>query len=630
MTEAPPESSFRELWSTLALDDTIEASPPETLTPAPGEIPQVRDFLASLPVLLGDGGPVDLPTDLEPMGELGAGGMGVVRLARQRSLRREVAVKSLQPGGSEHAADGLVTEARITGSLEHPGIVPVYALGRDLRGSPVLVMKRVSGVSWRELLHNPSHLEWARHPGDRLLFHVQVLMKLCDALDFAHSRGVVHRDLKPANVMLGRYGEVYLLDWGIAWREGDEVAVKPLGARVQVVGTPSYMAPEMLDHRIRPTPATDVYLLGANLHEVLTRSPRHQGGSLQSVLFRAFASEPVEYGPDIPDELGALANAATRRNPSDRPSSAGEFKRALEAWIEHRGSSQLSDAARVRLIELRACAPATAPLARVHALYGECAFGFSEALRVFEGNLDAARGIDEVEAWMTQYELARGDPDAAAVHLERSRTRDFALVAEVEALRAKKAAERDEVERLKKLERALDPKLGAQSRLRVFVWSASVSIPGLLVSSWLARAGWVRMSYGLLYAFLGVGFVVAAANLRRYRALDVSVHGVRLRLAITVTMATHLLAVTLAFLLRLPPWAVVPFVFSNITLNMASLAVQGDRLLAWVAAWAAVAALTVAVVLRFAPAHAFQALLAVAITGGVASVVRALAAERRT
>jgi serine/threonine-protein kinase len=627
MTEAPPESTFRELWSTLALDDTIEANPTATLTPAPGEV--AREFLSSLPVLLGDGGPVDLPADLEPMGELGAGGMGVVRLARQRSLRREVAVKSLHPGGSEHAADGLVTEARITGGLEHPGIIPVYALGRDLRGSPVLVMKRVSGVSWRELLHNPSHLEWARHPGDRLLFHVRVLMKLCEALDFAHSRGVVHRDLKPANVMLGRYGEVYLLDWGIAWREGDAADAKPLGARVHVVGTPAYMAPEMLDHRLRPTPATDVYLLGANLHEVLTRRPRHEGAGLQGVLFRAFASEPVEYGPSVPAELAALANAATRRDPAARPASAGEFKRALEAWVEHRGSSQLSDAARVRLIELKACDPATAPLARVHALYGECAFGFSEALRVFEGNADATRGLDEVEAWMVRYELSRGDPDAAAVHLERSRTRDFELAAEVEALRAKKAAERDEVERLKQLERALDPKLGAHSRLRVFVGSALVAIPALLVSSWLAREGWVRMSYGLLYAFLGGGFVVAAANLRRYRALDVSVHGVRLRLAITVTMATHLLAVTLAFLLRLPPWAVVPFVFSNIALNMASLAVQGDRLLAWVAAWAALGALTVAAALRVAPTHAFQALLAVAITGGVASIVRSLLAERR-
>src|SRR5262249_2783401 len=159
------------------------------------------------------------------------------------------------------ALGGLLTEAVITGSLEHPSIVPVHALGCDDAGRPVLVMKRIEGVCWRGMARDEHPPGWAAIDaagGGRRTAHVANLMAVCNAMHFAHRRGVVHRDLKPGNVMIGSYGEVYVVDWGIAARI--EAGPSP----VALVGTPAYMAPEMVwgeAHRVDAR--TDVYLLGA-------------------------------------------------------------------------------------------------------------------------------------------------------------------------------------------------------------------------------------------------------------------------------------------------------------------------------------------------------------------------------
>jgi serine/threonine-protein kinase len=170
--------------------------------------------------------------------------MGVVELAEQRSLGRLVAIKQPHPGPMDaDAVAALVSEGITTGRLEHPNIVPVHALGRGSDGRAVLVMKRIEGVPLADLVHRADHPRWARETRDRLTLFVETAIEVLHALAFAHARGVVHRDVKPENVMLGDYGEVYLLDWGIA---------APLGQPADgIAGTPSYMAPEML------TPLTD-------------------------------------------------------------------------------------------------------------------------------------------------------------------------------------------------------------------------------------------------------------------------------------------------------------------------------------------------------------------------------------
>src|SRR5262249_17151056 len=153
-------------------------------------------------------------------------------------------VKTLKEEESTRsAAESLLAEARLLGSLEHPNIVPMHCLAYDEKGLPLLVMKRVEGVSLAALLKDAAHPAWSRimsAGGDRLATLLSILGNVCAALHFAHSRGIIHRDVKPDNIMVGAYGEVYLMDWGIATR----LAVDASPERQRgVVGTPGFMAP---------------------------------------------------------------------------------------------------------------------------------------------------------------------------------------------------------------------------------------------------------------------------------------------------------------------------------------------------------------------------------------------------
>jgi serine/threonine protein kinase len=155
--------------------------------------------------------------EIEILRTLGEGGMGQVFLARQHSLDRQVAVKAIKPSQvGEYAQLAMLHEARIAGALEHPNVVPIHSLSQDADGLPLLVMKRIDGTSWKDLLKNPRHPYWLKEPQERLQQNIEILMQVCNALHFAHTKGVLHRDIKPENVMLGNFGEIYLLDWGIA------------------------------------------------------------------------------------------------------------------------------------------------------------------------------------------------------------------------------------------------------------------------------------------------------------------------------------------------------------------------------------------------------------------------------
>src|SRR5690606_26732115 len=155
-----------------------------------------------------------------------------------------------------------------------------------------LVMKRIEGVPWSTLARDPSHPVWDEVRGDRLVHHLRVLLSVCRAVELAHDRGFLHRDVKLANVMLGRFGEVYLLDFGLAISL-EEARAHPIEA---IQGTPQYMAPEMLDPARSLDERSDVFLLGATLHHLLTGRPRHDGESYGAVLFAAAASAPCQHG----------------------------------------------------------------------------------------------------------------------------------------------------------------------------------------------------------------------------------------------------------------------------------------------------------------------------------------------
>jgi eukaryotic-like serine/threonine-protein kinase len=260
-----------------------------------------------------------------------------VWLAEQSSLGRHVAVKKVSDSVGAHA---LLLEARIAGMLEHPNIPPIHELDLDELGQPVLVMKRIEGASWRELLHDPGHPVRAQNPlfltgdGDA---HLEILTQVASALQYAHSRGVIHRDVKPANVMVGAFGEVALIDWGVA-HHPDHALDSP-GA---IVGTPGYMAPEMARGE-PPDARTDVYLLGATLHHVLTGRPRHDEANAAEAIAAALLSEPFEYGSEVPSPLAALCNRATHRDPSRRPQSALEFVQALHQYRRLRTATEIAD-----------------------------------------------------------------------------------------------------------------------------------------------------------------------------------------------------------------------------------------------------------------------------------------------
>lgn len=417
------------------------------------------------------------------MGEtLGQGGMGVVRRAEQRSVGRPVAVKTLRP---EHDDPQLVVyllrEAWLTGRLEHPNIVPVHDVGLDAEGRPIIVMKRIAGQEWAELLADPTH---------DLRRHLSILEQVANAVELAGSRGIVHRDLKPSNVMVGAFGEVYVLDWGIAVSlHEDPDGRLPLARDVRgVSGTPGYMAPEMVqDTGEGLDPRTDVYLLGAILHELITKTPRHTGDNLQAVLLSSAASEPVDYPDYVPRELCAIANRATAREPEDRFADAGAFRDAIRAFLEHDGSRALCDAAQDRLREWASLQ--SADTLRVQALFSEARLGFEQALKAWPENREAQSGLQICLERKFDYDLERDDFASASTVAAALAARTEDQEARLAELEARIASRRVELDELRALQAGRDLDVGRRTRAFLMLLTA-VSF-GLIpvLEPFVARAG---------------------------------------------------------------------------------------------------------------------------------------------
>ncbi len=329
--------------------------------PLPGRRPVATvESLADLRNLAGSHGTW---TRYEPAREIGHGGMGTVLEARDRPLRRLVAMKVIgrptSAGTPAQSVDAdrlarFLHEARLTGGLEHPGIVPVHDVGLDNGGHPYFTMKLVQGRDLGVVLR-----EYRTNGGGWSLTRlIGILQRVCETMAFAHSRGVVHRDLKPANVMVGDYGEVYVMDWGIA-RElrspGSDRGVAPDAAKTtggaadplrgltltgDVLGTPAYMAPEQARGE-SVGPAADVYSLGAMLYELLSgRAPYLDLPEARTPLavHRLVASQgpsPIheEAGPP---ELLAICRRAMERAPGDRYPDVEALAADLQAWLEGR------------------------------------------------------------------------------------------------------------------------------------------------------------------------------------------------------------------------------------------------------------------------------------------------------
>jgi eukaryotic-like serine/threonine-protein kinase len=287
------------------------------------------------------------------------GGLGEVFVALDRDLGREVAIKQIRPPFADDDASRarFVREAEVTGGLEHPGIVPVYALGTDALGRPYYAMRFIRGESLEQAIsqfHAEGRSEQA--PGERSLELRKLLRRLldvCNAIEYAHSRGVLHRDLKPSNIIVGTHGETLVVDWGLAKAMGtsdrsrDAAEERPLvpsaaGGATETLpgmalGTPSFMSPEQAaGDQDRIGPASDVYSLGATLYSMLTgRSPFERAGAaevLRAVQDGAF-SPPRTVDHSIPRPLEAVCLKAMAREPGDRYATPRALADDLERWM---------------------------------------------------------------------------------------------------------------------------------------------------------------------------------------------------------------------------------------------------------------------------------------------------------
>jgi tetratricopeptide (TPR) repeat protein/tRNA A-37 threonylcarbamoyl transferase component Bud32 len=307
------------------------------------------------------------PQRIRLLGCIGRGGFGEVHEALQATLGRTVAVKRLrsditgQMGRHDRAniEAAFESEAVTTAALEHPNIVPVYDLCRDESGRPMLVMKRVRGRTWQRILQEDvGEVVFA----DYLARHVGILAAVVQAVAFAHSRGIVHRDLKPAQVMVGEYGEVLLIDWGLAFvydpvrAAGEADASIPPWLPTAITasnpsGTVAFMAPEQTRRTVEGIgPHTDVYLLGGMLYYVLTGEVPHPAKDANAAFYQAAEGivRPIsEVAPQrpIPRELADLAMRALARDPDARIRSAEEFLAALRDFISGAGKRRQSNAA---------------------------------------------------------------------------------------------------------------------------------------------------------------------------------------------------------------------------------------------------------------------------------------------
>ncbi|MFZ5443102.1 MAG: serine/threonine-protein kinase [Myxococcota bacterium] len=265
---------------------------------------------------------------------LGRGGQGVVWRAWDTVLRREVALKKLHPEAlaRPEVVAAFVREARLTARLEHPGIVALHDVGRGPDGSLFLVLRRIEGKSLADSL--------AGKALDERLAFVPALVRACQAVAFAHRRGVVHRDLKPQNVMLGGFGETWVLDWGLASIDSrvEEPEITAPHQLQHVVGTPAYMSPEAA-LGLEADARSDVWGLGACLYFLLTGQAPILGRSLRSAMGHAAQGEvsPVAaLEPDAPEDLAAICDKALARDRERRYPDASALAADLEAWLAGR------------------------------------------------------------------------------------------------------------------------------------------------------------------------------------------------------------------------------------------------------------------------------------------------------
>lgn len=344
---------------------------------------------------------------------IGEGGMGEVYLARQTSIDREIALKMVR---SRYVGDPVIrgkflAEVAVTSDLDHPNIVPIHEIGVSADGQLFYTMKRVRGTPWNKVLVQRSREQ-----------NLDTLTHVCNAVAFAHSRGVIHRDLKPENVMLGDFGEVFVMDWGMAVSVNDSGRAAPLGTLSGIAGTPAYMAPEMASANHAALGAhSDVYLLGAILYEIITGDCPHVGSTLEETL--EAARKNVIRRPATGGELAQIAIKAMDSTPEERYASVQEFLEAIQNYRAHAHSLFLASRAQEDFRQ--------AQKTKSYDHFNQALFGFREALLLWDGNGFAREQIKDVSLAYATCAYYKNDYDLALSLLNTDDARATALATTV-------------------------------------------------------------------------------------------------------------------------------------------------------------------------------------------------------
>jgi len=338
-------------------------------------------------------------TDYRLVGTLGSGGTGIVYQAHQRAIDREVAVKVLR---DELAGDPLsrrrfLQEARTLGSLDHPNVIALHELGSGPDGGLFYSMKRIDGTSWDASIDSMPFAE-----------NIDVVVRISNALRYAHSRGLIHRDIKPENVMIGPFGEVLVADWGLALSFAGDYS-RRVQTNQSIGGTPAYMAPELAggDH-LSQTVQTDVYLLGAVLFRILTGRPPHHGETLLDCIRNAAANKIVD--THVRNGWMDVAMRAMATEPADRYDGVAGFLHSIEQQRQHQQSDDLLRRA------TRAIRNASGEV--THQDYSVAEALVRESLDLWPENREAARTLTQLQVDHASAAAANGDFDLALSLLE--------------------------------------------------------------------------------------------------------------------------------------------------------------------------------------------------------------------
>ncbi len=281
------------------------------------------------------------------------GGKCIIQSCKDFHLSRVVAYKSLKPELADDPYENqrFLREARVTAMLQHPNTIPIYELSRNNAGHYYFTMKLVQGATLREILNGEAEIDgW--DPG-QLPQMVDMLIQVCHALEYAHNHGVVHRDVKPGNILVGPFGEVLVLDWGLAKVWGMTDVLNPstledpnadpsLTGQGKLQGTVHYMSPEQIQESADLDHHSDIYSLGAVLYEVLTGDKMVPGKTLHELMTNAVSGEiepPSERTPEreVPEMLEQICMKSVARDPADRYATANDLLLALQEWSDGPG-----------------------------------------------------------------------------------------------------------------------------------------------------------------------------------------------------------------------------------------------------------------------------------------------------